>query len=162
MLDRAETIRQLDESLRLLERAVAAAPERWHRPAPGEAPPDFWGVAMNLAHLAVYEEHWPVPVLEAIASGTPEPPVTTSDEAAERDAAALAVEPLEAILDRLRAARRRQIDALQAMTDQRFESATTRRWSRGPSTVAWVAAKTVQHTWEHGNAVMQIALFFPP
>jgi uncharacterized damage-inducible protein DinB len=162
VFDRAETIRQLDESLRLLERAVAAAPERWHRPSEPGLPPDFWGVAMNLAHLALYEEHWPAPVLEAIASGTPEPPATNSDEADERDAAALVAEPLEAILDRLRAARRRQIDALQAMTDERFEGATTHRWGRGPHTAAWVAAKTVQHTWEHGNSVMQLALFYPP
>jgi hypothetical protein len=164
VLDRAETIRQLEESLRLLERAVAATPERWHRPAPGEeAPPDFWGVAMNLAHLALYEENWPVPVLEALAAGAPEPaPPATSDEAEERATKALAAEPLEALLERLRAARRRQVDALRAMPDERFEGATTLRWGRRPRTAAWVAAKTVQHTWEHGNTVMQIALFYPP
>jgi DinB superfamily len=159
---RAETIHQLDESLRLLERAVAATPERWHRPAPGEGPPDFWGVAMNLAHLALYEENHPVPVLEALAAGAPEPPAATSGEAAEAETAALAAEPLEGILDRLRAARQRQVAALRAMTDQRFATATTLRWGRHPKPAAWVAAKTVQHTWEHGNTVMQIALFFPP
>jgi hypothetical protein len=162
VLDRTETIRQLEESLRLLERAVAATPERWHRPAPGEeVPPDFWGVAMNLAHLALYEENHPVPVLEALADGTPERSPATSGEAEEHETKALAVEPLEAILDRLRAARRRQVDALRAMTDDRFESATTMRWGR-PLPAAWVATKTLQHTWEHGNTVMQIALFYPP
>jgi hypothetical protein len=83
-------------------------------------------------------------------------------EAEERAAAALAAQPLETILARLRAARRRQVDALRAMTDGRFESATTRHWGSGPHTPAWVAAKTLQHTWEHGNSVMQIALFYPP
>jgi uncharacterized damage-inducible protein DinB len=163
MLDRKETMRQLEESLRLLELAVAATPERWHRPAPGEeVPPDFWGVAMNLAHLAIYEESWPVPVLEALANGTPEPPANTSDEAEEQETKALAAEPIEAILDRLRAARRRQVDALKAMSDERFATATTTRWrSQGRRPAVWVAAKTLQHTWEHGNSVMQIALFHP-
>jgi uncharacterized damage-inducible protein DinB len=164
MLDRNETIRQLEESLRLLERAVAATPERWHRPAPHEeTPPEFWGVAMNLAHLALYEESWPVLVLEALANGTLEPPANTLEEAVERETKALASEPIEAILERLRAARRRQVAALRAMTDERFATATTTRWrSQGRRPAAWVAAKTLQHTWEHGNSIMQIALFHPP
>jgi hypothetical protein len=102
-------------------------------------------------------------VLEALASGTPEPPPNASDGAELREERALSDAPLEEILDRLRVARQRQVDALRAMTDERFETATTTRWrSQGARPAAWVAAKTLQHTWEHGNSVMQIALFYPP
>jgi len=162
VFDRDETARQLIESLRLLEAAVARTPERWHRPAPAEGPPGAWGVAMNLAHLVVYEESHPVPVLEAIAASAPEPPGSGSDEALDRATAELAAQPLERILDRLRAARQRQAAAVRAISDGRFAAPSTHRWGRPPRSAAWVAAKTVQHTWEHGNTVMQFALFYPP
>jgi hypothetical protein len=169
MFDPAETIRQLEESLRLLEQAVAAAPERWHRLAPGEeAPPDFWGVAMNLAHLAIYEERIAAPVLEALADGGDAAdairPGATADWE-EREAAELSREPIGRILERLRAARERQVAALGRIPDERFDVPATPLWAGVRDTAlkspAWVAAKTVQHTWEHGNSVLQIALFHP-
>jgi hypothetical protein len=169
VFDRAESIRQLEESLRLLERAVAATPERWHRPDEPELPQEFWGVAMNLAHLAIYEERIAAPVLEALADGGDgadaiRPGATPDWE--EREAAELSPEPVERILARLRAARERQIAAVGRMPDERFATATTPHWGQArdarPKSAAWVAAKTVQHTWEHGNSVMQIALFHPP
>ena len=27
--------------------------------------------------------------------------------------------------------------------------------------MSWVATKTFQHTWEHGNAILRVALFTP-
>ena len=30
-----------------------------------------------------------------------------------------------------------------------------------PHSIAWVATKTFQHTWEHGNAILRVALFAP-
>ena len=169
MFDRAETERQLRESLRVLELALAQAPERWHRPSGEETPPDFWGAAMNLAHLAVYEERIAAPVLEALADGGDgsdaiRPGATADWE--EREAAQLSREPVGRILERLRAARERQIAAVRRIPDERFTTPATPHWTRvrddAPKSPAWVAAKTVQHTWEHGNSVMQIALFFPP
>lgn len=168
MFDRAEAERQLRESLRVLELAVAHAPQRWHRPAEEDAPADFWGVAMNLAHLTVYEERIAAPVLEALADGgdaadAVRPGATADWE--EREAAALSREPVGRILARLRAARERQTAALRRIPDERFAVPATPHWARVRSTAlkspAWVAAKTVQHTWEHGNSVMQIALFHP-
>jgi hypothetical protein len=170
VFDRAETVRQLEESLRVLELAVARTGERWHRPPPLEGlPADFWGVARQLAHLAVYEERIAAPCLEALADGGDasdaiRPGATPDWE--EREAAELSAEPVGDILDRLRAARGRQVAAVQRMSEERFATPATRHWRRVQATElkspAWVAGKTIQHTWEHGTSVMQIELFFAP
>jgi hypothetical protein len=103
--DRAEAERQLGESLRVLELAVERAPARWHRPNEPELPADFWGVATNLAHLAVHEERYAAPVLEALAGGGDgadaiRPGATSGWE--EREIAELSRQPIERILVRLR------------------------------------------------------------
>src|SRR5262245_37925029 len=67
-LDRAEAERQLGDSLALLERFVGGARAAADHPAVASRT-DRWGVAMNLAHLAVYEERVAAPVLEALADG---------------------------------------------------------------------------------------------
>src|SRR5262245_31203950 len=120
MFDRSETERQLRESLRVLELALAGTAERWHRPSGEALPPDFRGVAMNLANLAVYEERIAAPVLEALAEGGDAsdaiPPGATPDWE-EREAAELSREPIGRILERLRAARERQVTAVRRIQE---------------------------------------------
>ena len=159
-----DVVRRLEGSLSDLEFALDMVPERWiHGTIPG-APEDAWTVAMNVAHLAVYEEVTALPLLGSFMPGF--------DLAAARQergaeswfldlATALAREPIEAMLARLRAARASQIDIVHTLGEHALNDRTTPLWPDPQHTAGWVATKTFQHTWEHGNAVLRAALFAP-
>ena len=139
------------------------------------SPEPGWSIATNLAHLAVYEERLAAPVIEDLAAGGdgtgPHVGVPAGGEGgASGDAwllagaIELAEAPLDAVLERLRTARRRQIAAVRAMDLEALNAPRTPLWQRPGSprdSAGWVAAKTVQHTWEHGTTIFQIALFAP-
>jgi hypothetical protein len=159
-----------------MEWAVSILPEQWHHDLPGFYPKDEWSVAMNLAHLAVYEEAIANPVLDALAAGGDGVgSVKSADEGwFLQDALAMARAPTGQLMDRLRAARLRHIELVEGFDPERFNTPVTPLWSasRGPGgkhgwdgallqPPGWVAAKTFQHTWEHGNAILRMALFAP-
>jgi hypothetical protein len=162
-----DVIRRLRDSLADLEFGLAQAPARWHHALPpggaGLWPPNAWTVAMNLAHLTIYEESMALRVLRSFEPGF--------DPAGERrggdeswfynDALALSAGPIEAMLSRLRSARRQQIDLVESLGETRLNSGVTPLWPEPEHTAGWVATKTFQHTWEHGNAILQVALFAP-
>ena len=77
---------------------------------------------------------------------------------------ALAKSSMDDIAERLTSARHRQIDAISAMDEATFHARSTTLWqelSPDGHSAAWVAAKTFQHTWEHGNSILRFALFAP-
>jgi DinB superfamily len=158
-----DVTRRLRDSLADLEFGLARAPARWHHALPPEAAPDAWTVAMNLAHLTIYEESMALRVLRSFEVGF--------DPAGERrggdeswfynDALALSARPIEAMLSRLRSARQQQIDVVESLGEARLNSGVTPLWPEPEHTAGWVATKTFQHTWEHGNAILQVALFAP-
>jgi DinB superfamily len=122
-----------------------------------------WDVALNLAHMAVYEEKIALPVLESALRGGDGNLVTTGDESwFETDSRVFSAEPIEVIVERLTAVRRREIDAVSAFSSERFNESVVGLWSEHLSHCAgWVAAKTFQHPWEHGNFVLRVGLFSP-
>ena len=133
------------------------------------SPEPGWSIATNVAHLAVYEQRLAAPVLDDLAAGGdgtgPHVGVPSGGEdwllAATIE---LAESPLEAVVERLRTARRRQIAAVRAMDIEALNAPRTPLWQRPGAprdSAGWVAAKTVQHTWEHGTTISQIALFAP-
>jgi len=166
-----ETVRRLSDSLAGLEWAVTLVPARWHHEAGGPGPSGErpWSVAMNLAHMAVYEEQLAAPVLDDLAAGGDGSSVVPSgnEDWFSAGSIALSAEPLPAIIARLRTARQRQIAAVLRFTDERLNAPATMLWQGGwrskqpPDCAGWVAAKTFQHTWEHGNTILQTALFAP-
>jgi hypothetical protein len=116
--------------------------------------------------MAVYEEHVAAPILESLAAGSDVTDAVNSVIESDFDdrSQQLATEPIEVIAGRLRSARARQIHAIAAMTEERFHLPATTLWAEvkpGIHSAAWVAAKTFQHTWDHGNAILQVALFAP-
>jgi hypothetical protein len=168
---RSETIDRLQQSLATVLYAVSIAPETWHYQAPADDAElswlGSWSVAQNLAHLAVYEEQVAAPILEAIAAGRDGAADVAS--ALESDYETLWQElatcSMDEIAQRLSHARARQIDAVTAMSEERFQTPATTLWQgvggQPGHAAAWVAAKTIQHTWEHGDSIFRIALFAP-
>jgi hypothetical protein len=81
------------------------------------------------------------------------------------DAVAISADPVDLLVSRLHNAREEQISTIEPLSDHAFNTPRTRLFS-DPSadlrhSTAWVATKTFQHTWEHGNAIMRVSLFAP-
>ena len=93
-----DTARRLTDSFRSVEWAVSIVPPQWTHALPDYYGPNDWTVAMNLAHLVVYEEKFATPLLEALAAGDDgEGAVPSPGEGwLLRDATAIASEPVTA------------------------------------------------------------------
>ena len=158
-----DVIRRLRDSLADLEFGLEQSPARWHHALPPEVAPDAWTVAMNLAHLTIYEENVALRLLRSFAPGfDPAGERRGGDEAwFYNEALALSAEPIEQALWRLRSARQEQIELVESLGETRLNSGVTPLWPDPQHTAGWVATKTFQHTWEHGNAILRVALFSP-
>ena len=168
---RSNSIDRLERSLADVLYAVSIAPVAWHFRVPADDPDlawlGSWSVADNLAHLAIYEEQVAAPILVAIAAGHDAANAVNSVLESNYQSLwqELAQSPMDAIASRFSAARMRQVAALSSMSEERFQTLATTLWldqleAEGHS-AAWVAAKTFQHTWEHGDSILRIALFAP-
>lgn len=170
------TVQRLRESLATVEWGVSIIPDKWHHELPDFYPEGEWGLAMNLAHLVVYEESIANPVLAALAAGSDGVgSVTSADEGwFLQDALVSAGAPVVQLTERLRAAHLRHIELVERFDEGGFNTPITPLWSgsRGPGgkhgwdgallqPAGWVASKTFQHTWEHGNAILRLALLAP-
>ncbi len=164
----SQTADRLRESLATIEWAVSLLPERWSHAVPDYYEPDAWGAAMNVAHLAVYEDKLAGPVLASLGAGGDGTDAATSADERTAEAFAIADRPLPELLERLRSARERQIKIVEGFDPERFNVLLAPHWGRlyprygsRLHSAAWVATKTFQHTWEHGNAILRLALFSP-
>jgi DinB family protein len=121
--------------------------------------PGDWSIAMNLAHLVVYEERIAVPVLAALADGADSHGVTSGDEDwLERDTEKLGGDSYAAVRDRYRSIARRHLDQLQAFDEETFNAPRCSLWASDNGVLVpagWVAKKSVQHTWEHGHTLIR-------
>jgi hypothetical protein len=166
-----EVSRLLQESLAPLDWAVARTATAAVHAAPTAAAASFqegaWSMAMNLAHLAVYDARLANPVLEALLAGKDgRGAVASSGEGGFlRECQALSAQPLEAILASLRVARQQQVRLVEQFSAEQFNRPQTPLWGQRYGaplhSPGWVATKSWQHTYEHGNAVLRIALFTP-
>jgi hypothetical protein len=163
-----DVARRLRDSLADIEFGLSMLPVEWSHALPPGSPPDSWTVAMNIAHLVVYEEELANPILASLAAGGDGSDAVRPNLPAwwEPDAKAIASEPLDALVPRLRAARQRHIDLVESFDEAAFNKPVCpvfgARWREGAlHAPGWVASKTWQHTWEHGNAVLRAALFAP-
>jgi hypothetical protein len=168
VFDADETASRLRESLRSVEWAASLIPEAYTRAMPDFAAPDEWHAAMNLAHLVVYEEEISYPVLKHLAEGGDGVGATKSaiEQWFYNDAVALSSQPMGELVRRLSDVREKQIVLIEVCAPERLNERVTPlfgtgRHGTGPHSLGWVATKTFQHTWEHGNALLRLALFAP-
>ncbi len=157
----AQVARQLEESLRALEWALSVLPAPLLKPEPRRLDPrrGEWPPSMQVAHLAAYEQRLAAPVLEALAKGGDGSEVLQSLRGGyDADQSQMASEPVGYTLETLWSARRRQIRAVESFSSNEFNRPVTPVWGQPLRSPAWVALKTLQHTWEHGNSILQAAL----
>ncbi len=166
--DVGETAKRLRGSLETVEWALSMVPVKYTHSLPDFYPPEDWTVAMNVAHLTIYDERIAIPLLKSLAAGGDGVGVVKSlgESWFYDDAKALSVEPLSVLGPRLRSARGDQAAVVESFSDDSFNARVTPLWATGrhgnpPHSPGWIATKSFQHTWEHGNAVLRMALFAP-
>jgi hypothetical protein len=163
----ADTIVRLEDSLETIAAFAEGLPAQYTHALPAGWTHDAWTVATNLAHMAVYEEMLAAPVLEAMGAGDDGSAAAPSgaEDWFGRETGEAARLSISVLVGRLRVARQRQIEAIRTMTEERFNEPVCMLWSarRGadPRAASWVATKTFQHAWEHGNAILRVALWAP-
>ncbi len=171
LLERDTVLRQLGEAMKTLDWAVSLVPEGWsHRSPYGRLSREegAWSVAMNLAHLTLYEERLPATVLESLLRGGDGVSDTWFKEPSpyEQPAMELAAIPVPEILSRLRAAHEKGVELAHRFPEAAWSAPSTAAWgSMGLGPTRWsparVLSKSLQHTWEHGNAILKVAFFAP-
>ncbi len=165
---------RLEETARILEWAIAQVPpERLLREPPHGRHPqsdkgyrDYfgdWSAYRILFHVVLYEEAYALPTMRhwlgepnpGVDLVNPEPGVEEAawQEGLERGA------DLPALLERFRALRQEQIRVLESIPADEWDREKVDT-SRGPVSAGFVVAKTVQHTLDHGNALMRNALYW--
>lgn len=166
-----ETVRQLEETLTMIEWIAARVPEAWQHRAPEGAVRGLKGdertVAFHLAHLTLYETKLAIPVLDDLSKGGDGRGAVPSAHVSwfRPDVEQLSLAPVADILAQLRSARARHVEIVRRFDDEAFNRPATSLWGTGDGqkleSAGWVAVKTVQHTGEHANSLFRFTLFAP-
>ncbi|MEO8539973.1 MAG: DinB family protein [bacterium] len=170
--DRDAVLARLEQSLQTIEWAVSLVPAEWTHKSPSgtkmSSDENAWSVAMNLAHLVLYTERLPSAVLRSLLDGGDGVGDTWFREPGPYEAPAveLASQPVAEILRRLRAARASEVGLALSFSESAWAAPSTRAWGQagyGPRlhSPARILSKSQQHTWEHGNSILRVALFAP-
>jgi len=113
-----------------------------------------WNVARHAFHMTLYEQLVALPSMQ-LWLGEPR---SLTDIEYDDEAAWGTGKQLDSILEDFRAVRGEQILLLQKYKEETWEETRSTVW--GDVTLKWVVSKTYQHTNEHINDVLRIALFW--
>ncbi len=113
-----------------------------------------WNVVRHAFHMTHYEQLIALPSMQ-LWLGEPR---SLTDIEYDDEAAWGTGKHLDSILEDFRAVRGEQILLLQQYKEESWEETRSTVW--GDVTLTWVVSKTYQHTNEHINDVLRIALFW--
>lgn len=141
---------QLAGSAEILVWALGQVPPtRWNR----QPPFDDWSPARHLFHLFYYEETLALPSMRQWQGGhLPMPPVA-GEELAWRH------EPdVEGLIEAFRAVRQEEVLLVGELAGADWDLPRPTVW--GEHSLRWVLTKSYQHTLDHANSLLQMALFW--
>lgn len=127
-------------------------------------PDETRSVRVLVAHMAVYEERLAVAAQRHLAGATPVPDsFSTRMTPLRPDVDALADQPLDIGLARLRTAVADHADLVESMDEERFTATGSDFWNVDRwgvrESAAWVCGKSIEHLMEHGHVIARVALF---
>jgi len=136
--------------------AVGQAPEE-RQFVPPPKPLGEWSVMRQVFHMMHYERTIALPTMRQWL-GEPRPP----REAWEQEEAiwnnGQGHDPARLLAD-FRAVRDEQIALLPHFDSSSWDEPRVAIWGPATTTLYWTVSKTYQHTFEHTNSILQIALF---
>ena len=125
--------------------------ERRHSQPPAKL--GEWSAARHVFHMLYYEQNVAIPRMQQWLGG----PGIAAHELDE-GAAWSKAQNVERLLTDFREVRDAQIALLPKFDDTLWYKTRETTW--GPKTLLWVVSKTFQHTAEHTNGVLRLALFW--
>jgi hypothetical protein len=148
---------QLQASADGLAWGVEQLHPEYHFALPPE--PDYlgtWEPARHLWHITEYERCLVIPTMRQWLGG----PLPPEDAWPDDDASwALArAQPIEHHLAAFRAVRQEQLQLLHALAAVDWTPPHLTLWGDKP--LAWIVTKTFQHTYEHGDTIMRMGLWW--
>ena len=112
-----------------------------------------WSTMRHVFHMVYNESNIVIPRLNQWQGG-PIPPGGPYEE----DAAWAKVKDPSTLLEEFNAIRAKQIDQIKEMDANLLSE--VRETTMGPATLKWVLTKSIQHTAEHINDILRMALFW--
>lgn len=148
---------QLQSSAEGFERAFWLVPERLRREMPiDERVMGRWPAARHVWHVTEYERYVAVSNMRV---WTGEEQTETGAWLDDDNAWLLNSNiPDKMLIERFWVIRRQQMDRVKVLRDVDWDACGDTGW--GQKSLAWVLTKTVQHTWEHGDTLMRMALWW--
>ena len=116
-----------------------------------------WSAYRLLFHLVFYEENWALPGLKYWLDDALPPKNNIPSEEENWEKELLKGIDLESLLKRFHFVRKNQVKVINQMQDKAWvEKKIDTYW--GEASAEFSVSKTIQHTFEHGNKIMRIAL----
>ena len=112
-----------------------------------------WSTMRHVFHMVYNESNIVIPRLSQWQGG-PTPPGGPYEE----DAAWSSIKDPSTLLEEFNAIRAKQIDQITEMDANLLSE--VRETTMGPATLKWVLTKSIQHTAEHINDILRMALFW--
>jgi hypothetical protein len=158
MTDYVEWFRyQLKASADGFEWAFSQIPLSFHDQFPPD--PEYmgtWSPARHVWHVTEYERCLAIPTMHDWLNGPIEPNENWPDD----DEAWSKVKEREfdALISNFRRIRQQQIDLLDQLTGTNWDIPRETLW--GPKPLSMVVTKTLQHTYEHGDTLLRMGLWW--
>ena len=116
-----------------------------------------WSVARHIFHMLYYEREAALPHLQHWTDGSLDL-TQTFDHYDENGVWQNGNHPIDAMLQEFRQVRTEQIALLPNFTEQLWHEVRPSGW--GNKSMNWIVSKTFQHTADHTNTILQMALFW--
>jgi hypothetical protein len=113
-----------------------------------------WSATRHIFHLVFYEQTFALPAMRWWLAEPPQPLPGLDEEEAWGEGK----EAVESLLTEFQKVRDEQLALLAQFTGPVWN--TSRMFYSGPVTLAWLVTKTIQHTADHTNGLLRIALFW--
>lgn len=156
-----ETAQSIDWAINLVpeDRLLEIAPHSVHLKADETLKKYFglWSAYRLLFHLVHYEENWAVPGLKHWLGDALPPKNKMKNEEEMWEKELQKGVDLKSMLNRFHTVRGKQVELINKMQNKTWtEKKSNTYW--GEATAEFSVSKTIQHTFEHGNKMMRIAL----
>jgi hypothetical protein len=160
-------VEQLSHTRRIIEWTLTLFPEErlWEEPShesqknTPEGMESFfgkWSALRVLFHLLYYEETVALPSLKFWIGGSPPSYPAPSEEEEKWRNCANKTE----LIERFRKVREKQMEVIQKIDLTEWESEKLTYYGHGKVSPKWFTAKTIQHTFSHGDKLLRKALYW--
>jgi len=161
--------KQLESTAEIIEWAISLFTEdRLNEPPPHKnhpKAPDWaktylgqWSPLRVLFHLVYYEEVFALPSMKhCIGESKASFPDSTKKEEEEVWARGVI---LTELLERYRKVRREQMQVIKRTSNEEWNNKKTEYYGHGKVSMSWLVAKTIQHTFDHGDKLLRKALYW--